>query len=88
MDFEERLKALKRIRLLAGLPHGELEQLAKNVEVKTYNAGDELIKEGTSGSTAFFIVSGQTEVRRRLGANSSSTWRKRAASIFTRCNAT
>jgi len=71
MEPSDRLEALKRMPLLAGLPHGDLEHMAKNVEVQQFAPGTELIKEGTSGATAYFIVSGQCEVRRRLGAAST-----------------
>ncbi len=63
----ERLQLLQRMPLLAGLPHGELERLAEHVQEKRFDTGAELIKEGTSGFSAFFIVSGRCEVRRRSG---------------------
>jgi CRP-like cAMP-binding protein len=59
--------ALKSIPLLAGLPHGDLERLAKKARVERHGPGAELIKEGTSGSSVFFIVAGQCEVRRAGG---------------------
>ncbi len=71
MEENARLEALKRMPLLAGLPHGDLALMAKHVEVQRYETGAELIKEGTAGATAFFIVEGQCEVRRRVGANST-----------------
>jgi CRP-like cAMP-binding protein len=58
------VSALKTIPLLAGLPHSDLEELAKKVTEASYAVGTELIKEGTSGSSVFLIVDGECEVRR------------------------
>ncbi len=58
------VSALKTIPLLAGLPHADLVALAKKVTEASYAVGTELIKEGTSGSSVFLIVSGECEVRR------------------------
>jgi CRP-like cAMP-binding protein len=66
----DRLQALQRIPLLSGLPYGELERMAGKVEAHSYKPGTELIREGTSGSSVFFIVSGRCEVRRRVGNSS------------------
>lgn len=63
----DRVTALKSIPLLAGLPHGDLERLAKKVREDKLPPGVELIKEGTSGSSVFFIVQGKCEVRRNGG---------------------
>lgn len=60
----DRVTALKSIPLLAGLPHSDLERLAKKVREEQHLRGAELIKEGTSGSSVYLLVSGQCEVRR------------------------
>src|SRR5687767_13703947 len=60
----DRVNTLKRMPMLAGLPHGDLELMAKRAEEKSFASGAELIREGTSGSSAYLIVSGQCEVRR------------------------
>ena len=60
----DRVNTLKRMPLLAGLPHGDIEAMAKRVEEQSFERGSELIREGTSGSSAYLIVSGQCEVRR------------------------
>lgn len=60
----DRVNALKTIPLLAGLPHSDLEALAKKVNEVRHLPGVEIIKEGTSGSSVFLIVEGQCEVRR------------------------
>jgi CRP-like cAMP-binding protein len=60
----DRVNALKLIPLLAGLPHSDIEQLAKKVSEVRHSQGTEIIKEGTSGSSVFLIVEGKCEVRR------------------------
>jgi CRP-like cAMP-binding protein len=60
----DRVNALKTIPLLAGLPHSDLEQLAKKMLEVRHSQGSEIIKEGTSGSSVFLIISGACEVRR------------------------
>ena len=60
----ENVTALQSIPLLAGLPHGDLERLAKKVKLEQHLPGVEIIKEGTSGSSVYLIVSGRCEVRR------------------------
>ncbi len=60
----DRVNALKSIPLLAGLPHSDLERLAKKAREEHYATGVELIKEGTSGSSVFLLVDGSCEVRR------------------------
>lgn len=60
--------ALKAMPLLASLPHGEIERLAGRARLEHYEIGEELIKEGTSGSMAYFIVEGRCDVRRKRGS--------------------
>lgn len=60
----DRVNALKTIPLLAGLPHSDIEQLAKKVTEVRHSQGSEIIKEGTSGSSVFLIIEGMCEVRR------------------------
>lgn len=62
------VSALKAMPLLSSLPHGEIERLAERAKLEHYGLGDELIKEGTSGSSAYFIVSGSCDVRRKRGS--------------------
>lgn len=62
------IAALKAMPLLADLPHSEVERLASRAKVEHYDIGEELIKEGTSGSMAYFLVSGTCDVRRKRGS--------------------
>lgn len=60
----DRTNALKKMPLLADLPHSELENLARRLEVETFEAGATIIRQGTSSNSAYFIVEGRCEVRR------------------------
>ena len=62
--LSEHVKALQTIPLFSGLPHSDLEGLAKKVTEAHHAQGSEIIKEGTSGSSVFLIVKGRCEVRR------------------------
>jgi CRP-like cAMP-binding protein len=64
MTLDSHVNALKTIPLFAGLPHSDLEALAKKVAEAHHAQGSEIIKEGTSGSSVFLIVKGRCEVRR------------------------
>lgn len=61
----ERVNAMKAIPLFRGLPHGDLERLASKARELSHQPGDEIIKEGTSGSSVYLIVAGTAEVRRK-----------------------
>ncbi|MCA2977684.1 MAG: cyclic nucleotide-binding domain-containing protein [Myxococcaceae bacterium] len=63
-ELTQRTNALKAMPLLADLPHGELEKLARRLTVEQHRPGSVIIKEGSSGGAASFIVSGSCEVRR------------------------
>lgn len=65
MHNDERVNALKRIPLLANLPHGDLVAMSARVSERTFEPGAELIREGTAGSSIFLIASGKCEVRRK-----------------------
>ncbi len=62
--LDSHVNALKTIPLFSGLPHSDIEALAKKVTEAHHAQGSEIIKEGTSGSSVFLIVKGKCEVRR------------------------
>ena len=63
-SIEARIEALKKMPLLVGLPHSELEAVGKRLKIESYQQGVEIIKQGSSGSSAYFVVSGRCDVRR------------------------
>lgn len=63
-ELTQRTNALKAMPLLADVPHGELEKLAAKLSVEQHRPGSVIIKEGSSGAAAYFLLSGTCEVRR------------------------
>jgi CRP/FNR family cyclic AMP-dependent transcriptional regulator len=63
-ELTQRTNALKAMPLLADLPHGELEKLARRLTVEQHRPGSVIIREGSSGGAASFIAAGSCEVRR------------------------
>ena len=63
-SLDARIDALKKMPLMVSLPHGELEAVAKRMTIESYEEGVEIIKQGSSGSSAYFVVSGKCDVRR------------------------
>ena len=63
-SLDARIDALKKMPLMVSLPHGELEAVAKRMAIESYEEGTEIIKQGSSGSSAYFVVSGKCDVRR------------------------
>lgn len=63
-ELTQRTNALKAMPLLADVPHGELEKLASRLTVEQHRTGSVIIKEGSSGAAAYFLVAGSCEVRR------------------------
>ncbi len=60
----ERSKALKKMPLLASLTPAELDAMATRLQVESYERGVEIIRQGSKGSSAYFVLSGKCEVRR------------------------
>ncbi len=63
-ELTGRTNALKTMPLLADLPHSELEKLARRLTVEGHRPGSEVIKQGSSGAAAYFVIDGTCEVRR------------------------
>lgn len=63
-SIPERTNALKTMPLLSDLPHGELEAIARRLKIESYEQGVDIIRQGTSGSSAYFVLSGKCDVRR------------------------
>jgi CRP-like cAMP-binding protein len=64
---------LKRVPIFSDLDRKELERIAASMKQRTFNAGDTVTSEGTTGVGFFVIEDGQATVsvggdeRRRLG---------------------
>lgn len=53
---------LRKHPLLQGVPSDELEDAATNIEIVHYSAGTNIIKEGTYGEDALFVMHGFVQV--------------------------
>lgn len=60
----ERVKVMKMIPIFRGLPLKDLERLASRAREVSHAPGDEIIREGTRGSSVYLITAGTAEVRR------------------------
>lgn len=60
--------------LLANLPHGELELLARRLKVESADPGEVILKQGSAGNSAYFVLSGRCEVRRGAGKGKRLAW--------------
>lgn len=59
---QTRLRLVKSVDFLAGLPETSLNQLARTSKFHTYARGEEIVRQGDPGSNLFIIESGDAEV--------------------------
>lgn len=67
MELEQRLAS---VPLLAGLPERTRRLLADTGKRRTYQAGEELVREGSTGTALYIVLSGKARVEQggeRLG---------------------
>ena len=67
------LKALQASRLAAELAPQQLESLARNITLRTLQAGEVLVAEGTSDNHLYVVVSGALAVVRGAGGTEPVT---------------
>ena len=68
MELEQQLAS---VPLLAGLNNRIRRRLAETGKRRTYAAGDEIVREGSSGTALYIVLSGEGRVERggeRLGS--------------------
>jgi CRP-like cAMP-binding protein len=56
-------RALRRIKILAGMTDGQLERFAQFVEVEKVPQWSVIVKQGDPGDTMYFILEGELRVR-------------------------
>jgi CRP-like cAMP-binding protein len=57
---------LGRTGIFAGIPEEKIGKVAALVKVQNFPAGQQIMKEGESGSTLFILLSGEVEVSKSL----------------------
>jgi CRP-like cAMP-binding protein len=81
-DLPERVSALKRIDLFAGLQASDLELLAQGVRKVRFAAGEPIIRQGESGDSLFLIVQGDVLVSLGQGGINQSVTTLKAGDFF------
>jgi len=55
---------LKKVRLFAGIPGGQLQRIANGVKERRYDAGTAIVSAGETGHGFYLIAQGRAEVKR------------------------
>ena len=55
---------LKKVRLFAGVPGGQLQRIANGVKERRFDAGTAIVSAGETGHGFYLIVQGHAEVKR------------------------
>ncbi len=58
-------KLIERVPVFAGFTQGELLELLSGAEKRVFKAGDEIIREGSSGKFMYVLIDGQARVSKR-----------------------
>ena len=61
MGVDQRLRSLDNVPFLKPLTGGERRRLARVVEVRSYAAGEVIVRQGDEGSSMFILMSGSAE---------------------------
>lgn len=81
-DLPERVAALRRIDLFAGLEAADLELLARGVRKVRFAAGEPIIRQGEAGDSLFLIVQGDVLVSLGQGGINQSVTTLKAGDFF------
>jgi CRP-like cAMP-binding protein len=81
-DLPERVSALKRIDLFAGLQASDLELLAQGVRKVRFASGEPIIRQGESGDSLFLIVQGDVLISLGQGGINQSVTTLKAGDFF------
>ena len=65
MEAADYVPRLKRIHLFKGLKDDQVLEFAKELQPRTYKAGDVIFEEGEEGQHFYLINRGQVKVSRR-----------------------
>lgn len=62
MELSERLRALERVPILAGLPQPQLEQIASICKWREYDGGGQILSYHDPSTEVFFLAAGKVRV--------------------------
>ena len=60
------VELLKKLKVFREVPAAALDQLARNADSETFQAGQEICQEGTQGEGFFLVVTGAVTVEKKL----------------------
>jgi small-conductance mechanosensitive channel/CRP-like cAMP-binding protein len=81
-DLPERMAALRRLDLFAGLEAADLELLAQGVRKVRFAAGEPIIRQGEAGDSLFIIVQGDVLVSLGQGGINQSVTTLKSGDFF------
>lgn len=73
---------LKRVSLFEDLDNRSLESIANSAVEQSYEAGQEIVRQGDTGVGAFIIRSGRAEVLQQHGSNVERISELRSGDVF------
>lgn len=64
LDVDDRVRALQRVPLLAGVPADELREIAERSHLLTFRPADVIVPEGEQGLGFYLLLAGRARVLR------------------------
>ena len=62
----EKLEFLKKVYLFQNIPEKYIKSLVKEMSLKDYVKGEEIIREGEKGESLFFLFKGKVAVTKKM----------------------
>lgn len=66
-------RLVETVEMFSGFTHAELVDLLGNAEKCQFQAGENILSEGSTGHFMYIILDGEVEVRKKLAAGGSKT---------------
>lgn len=74
----DKLTLLKSLKLLAGIPDGELAKLGEFLAPREFSDAQPVFEEGSTGSSLFFITDGHVRIAKHLRSEGGSSYKELA----------
>jgi CRP-like cAMP-binding protein len=65
-NADDILDFLKHVGLFKGIPENLIRLLLNEIEIKEFNRGEDIIREGEHGNTIFILMNGEVSVTKKL----------------------